>query len=227
MVVKIKKPLTIIATVMLTLLMAVSTAVPAFAEEFDTAQSNAQFEIVDPSYESDTNNYVTLPDAPVKDGYTFKGWSIDGSTELHSAGESIVNNDGHKMQLQPVYKAKVVAPVTTSAPVAEPKNTPSTQHSSTSVVKQSKSSSAGEEALGTIIFGIMFSIIFLVIACVVMILPLYLLLDMRNGCLPYNSTVVALVGAVLLLSPVIVGLLIPYGDNFAQNITTAICSAFR
>lgn len=228
MFVKIKKQLAIIVAMLLTLLLVVGTAIPAFAAESDvTAQSNEQFEFVDPKYEGDANNYVTLPDAPAKDGYTFKGWSIDGSTELHSAGESIVNNDGHKMQLQPVYEAKVVAPVTTSAPVAEPKNTPSTQHSSTSVVKQSKSSSAGEEALGAIIFGIMFSIIFLVIACVVMILPLYLLLDMRNGCLPYNSTVVALVGAVLLLSPVIVGLLIPYEDNFAQNITTAICSAFR
>lgn len=106
MVVKVKKPLAVIAAVVLTLLLAVSTAVPAFATESDmSSQSNAQFEIVDPKYEGDTNNYVTLPDAPTKDGYTFKGWSIDGSTELYSAGESIVNNDGHKLQLQPVYEA--------------------------------------------------------------------------------------------------------------------------
>lgn len=228
MTMKIKKPLAVIATVVLTLMFAVSTAVPAFAAEADTSsQNNEQFEIVDPKYEGDTNNYVMLPDAPAKEGYTFKGWSVDGGTELHSAGESIVNNDGHKMQLQPVYEAKVVAPVTTSAPVAEPKNTPSTQHSSTSVVNQSKSSSAGKEALGAIIFGIVFGIISIGIACVVVLLPLYLLLDIRNGRLPYNSTVEGLVGAVLLLSPVIVGLLIPYEDIFAQNITTAICSAFR
>lgn len=189
MVVKIKKPLTIIATVMLTLLMAVSTAVPAFAEEFDTAQSNAQFEIVDPSYESDTNNYVTLPDAPVKDGYTFKGWSIDGSTELHSAGESIVNNDGHKMQLQPVYK----------------------------------SSSVGEEVLA----GIIFCIFCVVIICVVVFLPLDLGKGMENGRFPFNSTVYGIVCAVLLFSPVLIGVLARYGNSLAQNIAAAIGSAFR
>lgn len=88
MTVKIQKLLTVIAVVVLTLLLVVSLAVPAFAAESDmTVQSNEQFEIVDPKYEGDANNYVTLPDAPAKDGYTFKGWSIDSSTELHHAGE--------------------------------------------------------------------------------------------------------------------------------------------
>ena len=64
MVVKIKKSLAIIAAVVLTLLFAVSTAVPAFAEESDTAQSNAQFEVVEPEYNGDANDYVTLPKAP-------------------------------------------------------------------------------------------------------------------------------------------------------------------
>lgn len=137
MVAKIKKPLAIIAAVVVTVLLVVSTAVPAFAAESDmTVQSNEQFEIVDPKYEGDANNYVTLPDAPAKDGYTFKGWSIDSSTELHHAGESIVNNDGHKLQLQPVYEAKSAAPEATSAPVTTEKDTSSTQQNSSDVAVQ-------------------------------------------------------------------------------------------
>lgn len=58
---KLRKSLVIIAAVIMFLLLAVSTAVPAFAAESDTAQSNAQFEVVDPKYEGDANNYVTLP----------------------------------------------------------------------------------------------------------------------------------------------------------------------
>lgn len=110
MAMRIQKPLAVIVAVVLTLLLTVAKATPAFAAETDTSvQSNEQFEVVEPKYEEDTNKYVTLPDAPPKEGYAFKGWSIDGGTELHQAGESIVNNDGHKLQLQPVYEAKVAA----------------------------------------------------------------------------------------------------------------------
>lgn len=137
MTMKIQKPLAIIAAVVVTVLLVVSTAVPAFAAESDmTVQSNEQFEIVNPKYEGNANNYVTLPDAPAKDGYTFKGWFIDSSTELHHAGESIINNDGHKLQLQPVYEAKSATPEATSAPVTTEKDTSSTQQNSSDVAVQ-------------------------------------------------------------------------------------------
>lgn len=137
MITKQRKPLAIIAAVVMVLLLAFNTAVPAFAAESDmTAQNNEQFEIVDPKYEGDTNNYVTLPEVPAKDGYTFKGWSVDGSTELYSAGKAIVNNDGHKLQLQPVYEAKAATPEATSAPVTTEKDTSSTQQNSSDVAVQ-------------------------------------------------------------------------------------------
>ena len=130
------------AAIILAVVVAISTMVPAFAAESDTAQSNEQFEIVDPKYEGDTNNYVTLPDAPVKEMYTFKGWSVDGSTELHSAGESIFISDGHKMQLQPVYEAKSEVPEATAAPVTALKNISDTQQDSSNVAAQDATSKA-------------------------------------------------------------------------------------
>jgi hypothetical protein len=132
-----KTALTLVAAIVMILLVAVLMAVPAFASESDmTTQNNEQFEIVDPKYEGDANNYVTLPDAPAKDGYTFKGWSIDSSTELHHAGESIVNNDGHKLQLEPVYEAKSATPETTSVPVTTPKYTSDAQQGTSDTTVQ-------------------------------------------------------------------------------------------
>ena len=105
MTMKMKRPLAIIAALVMTVLLVVGTAVPAFAAESDTAQSNAQFEVVDPKYEGDANNYLTLPNAPQKEGYTFRGWSVDGSTKVYDAGDTIANSEGHKIQIKPVYKA--------------------------------------------------------------------------------------------------------------------------
>ena len=106
MFVKIKKQLAIIVAMLLTLLLVVGTAVPAFAAESDmTAQSDEKFDVVEPEYNGDANDYVTLPEAPEKEGYIFQGWSVDGSTKLYDAGETIANSDGHKMQIKPVYEA--------------------------------------------------------------------------------------------------------------------------
>lgn len=101
-----KAALTLVAAIVMILLVAVLMAVPAFASESDmTTQNNEQFEIVDPKYEGDANNYVILPEAPEKEGYIFQGWSVDGSTKLYDAGEKIANSDGDKMQIKPVYEA--------------------------------------------------------------------------------------------------------------------------
>lgn len=72
------------AAIILAVVVAISTMVPAFAAEAaDTAtDSNPQIVYGEPDLgESDaTDNYITLPDAPEKEGYTFQGWSVDGST---------------------------------------------------------------------------------------------------------------------------------------------------
>lgn len=60
---------------------------------------------MEPEYNGDANDYVTLPKAPEKEGYIFQGWSVDGSTKLYDAGKTIANSDGHKIQIKPVYKA--------------------------------------------------------------------------------------------------------------------------
>lgn len=113
MTMKIKKPLAIIAAVMMTLLLAVSMAVPAFAAETatSTTDSNPQIVYEEPDLgESDaTDNYFTLPDAPTKDGHIFKGWRVNGGSDLYSAGDVVVKDDGEEIHLQPVYEADTSA----------------------------------------------------------------------------------------------------------------------
>lgn len=105
---KIKKQLAIIVTVVMTLLLAVSTAVPAFAAEIAaTADSNPQIVYDEPDMGENnaTDNYITLPDAPAKDGYTFKGWRVNGGSDLYSAGDVVVKDGSEEIHLQPVYEA--------------------------------------------------------------------------------------------------------------------------
>lgn len=109
MVMKIEKPLTIIAAVVMTLLLVVSTAVPAFAAETATATTDSNPQIVydkpDLGEDDTSDNDFTLPDAPAKDGYIFKGWRVNGGSDLYNAGDVVVNDGSSEMHLQPVYEA--------------------------------------------------------------------------------------------------------------------------
>lgn len=113
MVAKIKKPLAIIAAVVLTLLLAVSTAVPALAAETadTTTDSNPQIVYEEPDLgEGNTSdNYITLPDAPEKDGYIFNGWRVNGGSDLYNAGDVVVKDGSEEIHLQPVYEATTSA----------------------------------------------------------------------------------------------------------------------
>ena len=109
MVVKIQKPLAIIAIVGMTMLLAVSTAVPAFAAETSTTATDSNPRIVyeepDLGENGATDNYITLPDAPEKEGYTFRGWRVNGGCDLYNAGDVVVKDGGEEIHLQPVYEA--------------------------------------------------------------------------------------------------------------------------
>lgn len=107
MAVKLRKQLAIIAAVVLTLLFAVGSAVPAFAAEaVDTAtDSNPQIAYEEPEFlnEERRDNFIILPDAPKKDGYIFSGWRVNGSTNLYSSGKEVSVKAGEKVTLTPVY----------------------------------------------------------------------------------------------------------------------------
>ena len=113
MTIKTKKPLAIIAAVVLTLLLAVSTAVPALAAETadTTTVSNPQIVYDEPDLgEDDTSdNGITLPEAPAKEGYAFQGWRVNGGSELYNAGDVVLKDGSVEMHLQPVYEATTSA----------------------------------------------------------------------------------------------------------------------
>ena len=109
MITKQRKPLAIIAAVVLTLLLAFSTAVPVFADTTETVADNnpkIMCEELDLGEIDATDNYITLPDAKQKDGYIFKGWRVNNDTVLHGAGDVIVKDDGNELHIQAVYEAK-------------------------------------------------------------------------------------------------------------------------
>ena len=109
MVTKVRKPLTIVAAVALTMLLAIGTAVPAFAAETATSATDSNPQIVydEPDLgEDDTaDNGITLPEAPAKEGYTFQGWRVNGGSDLYNAGDVVAKDDSEELHLQPVYEA--------------------------------------------------------------------------------------------------------------------------
>ena len=113
MTIKTKKPLAIIAAVVMTVLLAVSTAVPAFAAETadTTTVSNPQIVYDEPDLgEDDTSdNGITIPEAPAKEGYAFQGWRVNGGSELYNAGDVVLKDGSEEMHLQPVYEATTSA----------------------------------------------------------------------------------------------------------------------
>ena len=106
MFVKIKKQLAII--VAMALLLAVSTAVPAFAAETATSATDSNPQIVydepDLGERDAADNYITLPEAPEKEGYTFQGWRVNGGNDLYNAGDVVVKDGSEEIHLQPVYE---------------------------------------------------------------------------------------------------------------------------
>lgn len=113
MVTKVKKPLAIIAVVALTLLLVVSTAVTAFAAETATSATDSNPQIVydepDLGEDDTSDNGITLPEAPAKEGYTFQGWRVNGGSDLYNAGDVVVKDGNEEMHLQPVYEATTSA----------------------------------------------------------------------------------------------------------------------
>lgn len=109
MVIKMKKSLTFIAVVALTLLL----AVPAFAAETADATTDSNPQIVydepDLGEVEASDRYFTLPDAPEKEGYTFQGWRVNGGSDLYNAGDLMVKDGSEEIHLQPVYEADVGA----------------------------------------------------------------------------------------------------------------------
>lgn len=109
MVTKMRTLLALIAVVALTLLL----AVPAFAAETATPATDNNPQIVydapDLGENDATDNYITLPDAPEKEGYTFQGWRVNGGSDLYNAGDVVVKDGNEEMHLQPVYEATTSA----------------------------------------------------------------------------------------------------------------------
>lgn len=104
---KLRRSLAILASVVVTLLLAIITAIPAFAAEAANAtpENGQQIAYEEPEFlnEERGDNFIILPDAPKKEGYTFSGWRVNGSTNLYSSGKEVSVKAGEKVTLTPVY----------------------------------------------------------------------------------------------------------------------------
>lgn len=95
------------AAIILAVVVAISTMVPAFAAEVvnATPENSQQIAYEEPEFlnEERGDNYIILPDAPQKDGYIFTGWRVNGSKTTYSSGKEVSVKTGEKVTLTPVY----------------------------------------------------------------------------------------------------------------------------
>lgn len=56
-----------------------------------------------------SDNGITFPEAPAKEGYAFQGWRVNGGSELYNAGDVVVKDGSEEIHLQPVYEATTSA----------------------------------------------------------------------------------------------------------------------
>lgn len=138
------------AAIILAVVVAISTMVPAFAAETTggtMTDGNSQIVYEEPDLgESDaTDNCITLPDAPTKEGYSFRGWRVNGGSDLYNAGDVVAKNGSEELHLQPVYEAKTVTSKATCAPVTESKDTSNMQKDSSDVTVQNTTSKVDEK----------------------------------------------------------------------------------
>lgn len=107
MAVKLRRPLAILASVVVTLLLIISTVIPAFAAEAANAtpENGQQIAYEEPEFlnEERGDNFIILPDAPKKEGYIFSGWRVNGSKTTYSSGKEVSVKAGEKVTLTPVY----------------------------------------------------------------------------------------------------------------------------
>lgn len=99
------------AAIVLAVAVAIGAVVPAYAATSDTdTKQNEQTETATGDYDTSTvyqwgsDDFLTLPKAEEKNGYLFRGYSLNGDTKLVQAGETVKIESGEKATtVRPIY----------------------------------------------------------------------------------------------------------------------------